>query len=802
MSERVVWGDFEVDFGALLGKGGFGAVYRGRQRSLDRPVAVKVLDTSRAPSEEFERGFLEKFEAEAKAIARIRDPRIITVYQAGRNDGRCWYAMELIDGETVDDRLSKRGMFPEAEAVRVALDVARALAAAWREGIVHRDVKPGNIFVLKDGGAKLGDFGIARSSGAPPSRLTEANALVATPTYCSPEQGMGEACDHRSDLYSLGVVLFEMVTERPPFTGDGLMELLYKHTLEAPPSPRELNPALSEGLEAVILRCLAKEPGERYPTYEALVADLEAVAAGREPGDEGRGARGGRVGAFLWITAVAGLVLFGLLLRSVHAETYRERPVVAVAPDVIVAPEPPPPAGAPPPAPSPPPAPVPEVVPLAKRLDEYRPSDSERKFMGGVRAAVRRHRPSLARRSFREAEGALSAVAGEARTEYEKLLSRGAVQVIELARWTVEARHRALAARPERARLSLKSGETMTGRIADSGEAGYRIVAEDGREAVIALDQLADGDFLGPDVPAQARLAFRACSSRAAEVLEETLAAADAEPDLRAWLPALVWLAAGDVDAAMRAGSVAEARAACGRVEGKRAELVRLLPFLEPDVEALRREGAAGAALESGQWSDVLTAYPDSAVRDLATARLLETIEERLGQDLLEKDGIMAWKLVPVEEATAAHLRLLVIEPEGFRLQDSAGLRSVELGEDPVGADPRRGLMIEFSFAPNTEASYARVVLEAPNGSKNLLCDAREIRLVDAASGATLERAAGGLATGAGSTLALVPEAGGVLVFVDGRFAFRAGGVAIPRRPSIGVFRGQLLLRSVRAAGP
>jgi len=273
----VVWGDFEVHLDRLLGRGGMGSVYAARQVSLDRPVAVKVLDTDRAPTEELAAGFLEKFQHEARALAKLNDPRIVTILQAGRADGRCWYAMELVEGETVDQRISRAGALGPDEAARIAAEVARALAAALAQGIIHRDVKPANIFLTPDGRVKLGDFGLARSGGFKPTRFTEMNAVAGTPEYASPEQAANGACDHRSDQYSLGAVLFELVTERPPFGGATALETFFKHAHEPPPLPSRLNPAIPPALESVILRCLEKDPERRYPGYADLIRDLEAA---------------------------------------------------------------------------------------------------------------------------------------------------------------------------------------------------------------------------------------------------------------------------------------------------------------------------------------------------------------------------------------------------------------------------------------------------------------------------------------------------------------------------------------------
>jgi hypothetical protein len=324
------WGDFDVHFDGVLGRGGMGCVYRAWQRSVGRWVAVKVLHGASSVDPELQKGILQKFQVEIQALARLNDPRIVTILQAGENDGRLWFAMELMDGETVEKRLTERGAFEEEEAARVGIEVARALDAALRQRIFHRDVKPANIFLLRDGSVKLADFGLARSAELARTRLTDLDAVACTPEYASPEQADGRPTDHRSDLYSLGCVLYEMVTERPPFAGDSQMATLLKQSSETPLSPRVLNPKVSAGFEAVIRRCLEKDPAERFQTYaefiDALLPPTEPMFAAARPKDEA--SRG-----WLWpAAAAAGLTLFAIILAAIFSAEMAPPPAEAQVP--------------------------------------------------------------------------------------------------------------------------------------------------------------------------------------------------------------------------------------------------------------------------------------------------------------------------------------------------------------------------------------------------------------------------------------------------------------------------------------
>jgi Protein kinase domain len=372
------WGDFEVHFDGVLGRGGMGCVYRAWQRSVGRWVAVKVLHAPASVDPELQKGILQKFQVEIQALARLNDPRIVTLLQAGENDGRLWFAMEFMDGETVEKRLTDRGAFEEEDAARVGIEVARALDAALRQRIFHRDVKPANIFLLRDGSVKLADFGLARSTELARTRLTDLDAVACTPEYASPEQADGRPTDHRSDLYSLGCVLYEMVTERPPFAGESQMATLYKHSSETPLSPRVLNPKVSVEFEAVVRRCLEKDPADRFQTYSEFI---DALLPPTEPMFPAARAKAESSRAWLWpAAAAAGLTLFAIMLAAIFsaemtppiAEAQAPLPRVSVAAPPLEKKEPAPPELKPVPPPRVPPAKVAEPAlppPKAAPLD-------------------------------------------------------------------------------------------------------------------------------------------------------------------------------------------------------------------------------------------------------------------------------------------------------------------------------------------------------------------------------------------------------------------------------------------------
>ncbi len=273
-SPRVLSGRYELAH--LVARGGMAEVYRAHDRLLDRPVALKIL----FPELSVDRSFVERFRREAQAAANLSHPNIVPVFDWGEDGGTYIIVMEYVDGRPLSSILRTAGPLHPERAAEIAADVAAALSYAHRHGVIHRDVKPGNVLITEEGTVKVTDFGIARAVNTEES-LTQTGAVMGTATYFSPEQAEGLGVDARSDIYSLGVVLYEMVAGRPPFLGETPVAVASKHVREHPPLPRQLNGAIPPALEAVIMKCMAKAPELRYASGEELRADLLRFREGR-----------------------------------------------------------------------------------------------------------------------------------------------------------------------------------------------------------------------------------------------------------------------------------------------------------------------------------------------------------------------------------------------------------------------------------------------------------------------------------------------------------------------------------------
>ncbi len=355
-----------------IGRGGMATVYKAYQPALERYVAVKVMHEQLAVEDP---QFFKRFQREAKAVAALRHPHIVQVFDFGVEDDVPYMVMEYLEGVTLKDELQAltgRGeTMPLEDVGRIFQAVASAVEHAHGQGMAHRDLKPANVMLTNKGDVVLTDFGIARIVGG--TQYTATGAILGTPAYMSPEQGQGQGGDERSDVYALGVILYEMVTGRVPFDADTPLAVIYKHISDPLPLPRRLNPALPEGVEQVILKALAKRPEDRYQRASAMADALADALAGEKAAVERDAyatevtapelasptlappAARPSVGLPPWAWAAGGLVLGGLLVLIVLLATGQvggERPGAPVAPlSTAPAAVPSPPAQAPAPTP-------------------------------------------------------------------------------------------------------------------------------------------------------------------------------------------------------------------------------------------------------------------------------------------------------------------------------------------------------------------------------------------------------------------------------------------------------------------
>jgi serine/threonine-protein kinase len=256
-----------------LGSGGMARVFLAEDVDLHREVAIKVLADRYAEDAEF----VERFAREARAAAGLNHQNIVAIYDRGKADGSYYIAMEYLDGETLKDVITRQGALQPRKAIDITLQLLAALRFAHKRDIVHRDVKPHNVMVLRDGRIKVADFGIARAGD---SEMTEVGSIVGTAQYLSPEQARGQQVGPASDLYSVGVVLYEMLTGRVPFTGDSAVSIAMKQVQEVPVPPRQIDPSIPVELEQVVLRAMQKDPVHRYRSADEMGMDLDRIRKG------------------------------------------------------------------------------------------------------------------------------------------------------------------------------------------------------------------------------------------------------------------------------------------------------------------------------------------------------------------------------------------------------------------------------------------------------------------------------------------------------------------------------------------
>jgi serine/threonine-protein kinase len=314
----------------LVGTGGMSSVYRAHDNLLERDVALKMLH----PQFTADGDYVERFRREARSVAQLSHPNIVTVIDRGEQEDRQFIVFEYISGENLKALVEREGPLPEQQAVELALQIARALGFAHDHGLVHRDVKPQNVLLNGDGQAKVTDFGIARSLDVQ-SGLTQTGTVMGTSDYIAPEQARGRRVDAQSDIYSLGAVLYELLTGEVPFKGDNFVAVAMRHINEPVPSIREQRPELSAHLDAIVRRAMAKDPRDRFGSMDELCSELsdclqpESTASGAETmivapqRRRQRAARppAGRPSIWPLILLLAGLAVLAGILAAVFAFT-------------------------------------------------------------------------------------------------------------------------------------------------------------------------------------------------------------------------------------------------------------------------------------------------------------------------------------------------------------------------------------------------------------------------------------------------------------------------------------------------
>jgi len=277
---ETIAGRYELE--EVVGHGGMSSVYRAHDSLLERYVALKVLHQQYNEDEDF----VERFKREARSVAQLQHPNIVTVIDRGEDDGRQYIVFEYIEGENLKELVVRKGRLDVRAALEIALEIARGLAFAHDHGLVHRDVKPQNVLLNGDGGAKVTDFGIARSLDVERS-VTQTGTVLGTSNYIAPEQASGQPVDAHTDVYSLGIVLYEMLTGEVPFPGENFVAVAMKHIQEPPPSVLDARGDVPLRIAEMIDRALEKDPEQRFPTMDAFATEIEANLAELDRGEDG-----------------------------------------------------------------------------------------------------------------------------------------------------------------------------------------------------------------------------------------------------------------------------------------------------------------------------------------------------------------------------------------------------------------------------------------------------------------------------------------------------------------------------------
>ena len=840
------FGDFERLEGPPLGTGATGRVYRARQKSLRRPAALKVIDRLTTDPQDIPH-LDARFQREILALGQIKHPNIVAIYAAGVADGKPWTAMECLEGGTLDSEIARRirekRWFSVGEIARIGSAAAAGLAAALDRGIIHRDLKPSNILFDRDGRPVVTDFGMAKLRGTDAEGLeplTGSKDILGTPAFMSPEQIMPPRdgpVDHRSDIYALGAVLYNMATLVPPFSGKSPYDVMNRHLVKEPASIRPINPECSPELEAIILRCLAKNRSKRPQTYPELLAELEKLQP--SPNSQALSTSSGskrsrsRVAAAVAIFMLAGLgilVAAGQLRSKAPNSESGQRPSEG----------PPPSAAPPPPAVKPnddaksderkddasshkpdrsndgkdkeaPPKEPPE--PLRTTLAKHAAlQPAELALVRDLRDRIRSRHQDLLKRSYDALLGDLEALAkDDLQTAFTRRLVDGARNLVEGARDAVAARLRILATPSSIVTVRLKDGASVAGTVAGSDRDSVTLSTSDGKSVRILFADLALEDFISGSPAPIPIIALRALAGQAATALRETIELSTEKEELLLWMPCLTWIALEDGRTLGRSGDLAGAKAGFQAMAEVEPELAPLFSFLSESFDSVRSESEAIDRFERKLWPEILAGFPDMCVFAAAEKEFWDGFRGKATEDLiLRSRGQLEWQLHPTTKDGKELLRLWDQKPdtdgkESTFLQSSADIRSIVRNEPTPQAGDGLLMILRFNRAKDADDGYFQVTLNPTAEGSNYLRMGGETVSLDHDQSRP-ERKRESISGGpippseAGATwrqLALIPSGGRLFVLMDGKLVTHSEKASIPSIFALGVYRGELVLRSV-----
>jgi len=829
----------------LVGEGGFARVYEALHKSLKVKRALKLIKMS--PDHPEYTKFAERMAREGEVQAKLKEhPNIVRLLDGGESPDGYFLVMDYVAGaRTLRELINDHKQQPDSERDRkmsaekiidIMIGVIRGVAHAHRSGVIHRDLKPENIMLDSTGTPKVADFGLAHSVDV--ERLTQQGEIFATPEYAAPERAWGKTETVATDIYSLGVVMYELALNNPPFTGENLSVLYAQSDSEVIPIEHQRDD-FYEPLAGLIHRCLAKKPEDRPLSADVILRELEQFKEDLETSSKRAARRPGRARRYagvavlvLLFAAAALFAIFGLPNDDDGAGDHelsfkpedhekdpdknnnkeepkkeerkkddpkKEEPKKDEPGKVDPKKEEPK-----------------KEEPKKEEPKSYQPSNVELALLAKIPDFFEARSGDLSKRSY---SGLKTDLAGfredAAQTDYTREKIEKILQLPDLAEDAVSKRHRNLMDTEKTVTVLLRDGSELTGERVDKKKTSFTLKLENGSTVDVRLEDLATADFLRDPKASERNLAFSAIDRSAAKALEKILAAIatdkDKEEDLLPWIAPLVRLARTQMRAAvpeawnLRSKPRGKAASAFIRESAEicanhRDTLLQLDPYVSQDLEHIRREAQAFELLSSKKYATALKSYPQTAAYPLAAAQLHADFVAKLQENLFDTGEAwwQMWKLDPELANPDPNILTTDTDYDAIVLRDWEGKRSLVLVE-PSSAAPK-GLHFRFRYYPANKVKTPYWALTISGKDTFLRQDAKELTLHS--GGKILARYEEKTAPKAGTerTVSLFPDSGALWVYLDGELVFFVSldQVQISTTPRVCVFGAELKLKELR----